>query len=114
MTESIDRELLEIAPQLKVLSNMAVGYNNIDIVAKRKRHNGDEYSRCFIRKNSRLDVCPVDGNSTKTSRIIRLFKKRKLENLVTYAISGTGYLWGNHWYYRYGKNGASLAKRALI
>jgi glyoxylate reductase len=37
LTESIDRELLEIAPQLKVVSNMAVGYNNIDIVAAKEK-----------------------------------------------------------------------------
>ncbi|WP_191561160.1 2-hydroxyacid dehydrogenase [Metabacillus idriensis] len=37
ITESIDKELLEKANQLKVVSNMAVGYNNIDIeVAKEK------------------------------------------------------------------------------
>lgn len=31
LTESIDRELLEMAPNLKIISNMAVGYNNIDV-----------------------------------------------------------------------------------
>lgn len=33
LTETIDRKLLETAPNLKVISNMAVGYNNIDIEA---------------------------------------------------------------------------------
>lgn len=37
ITESIDKELLEKANHLKVVSNMAVGYNNIDIeLAKEK------------------------------------------------------------------------------
>ncbi|MDM5199004.1 D-glycerate dehydrogenase [Fictibacillus enclensis] len=37
ITESIDKELLERANHLKVVSNMAVGYNNIDIeLAKEK------------------------------------------------------------------------------
>lgn len=33
LTELIDRELLDCAPKLKVVSNYAVGYNNIDVVA---------------------------------------------------------------------------------
>lgn len=31
LTETIDREVIENAPRLKVIANMAVGYNNIDI-----------------------------------------------------------------------------------
>ncbi|MDQ0198758.1 2-hydroxyacid dehydrogenase [Neobacillus ginsengisoli] len=37
ITETVDRELLEKAPQLKVVSNMAVGYNNIDIKAAKEK-----------------------------------------------------------------------------
>lgn len=37
LTESINRELLEKAKQLKVISNMAVGYNNIDIEAAKEK-----------------------------------------------------------------------------
>lgn len=37
LTEKIDRELLERAPRLKVISNMAVGYNNIDVEAATER-----------------------------------------------------------------------------
>ena len=33
LTEQIDQELLEKAPNLKIVSNMAVGYNNIDVDA---------------------------------------------------------------------------------
>ncbi|WP_246942860.1 2-hydroxyacid dehydrogenase [Bacillus pinisoli] len=33
LTEQVDQGLLELAPNLKVISNMAVGYNNIDIKA---------------------------------------------------------------------------------
>jgi glyoxylate reductase len=36
LTETIDRELLGKARQLKVISNMAVGYNNIDIEAAKE------------------------------------------------------------------------------
>ena len=38
LTERVDAELLDAAgPQLKVVSNVAVGYNNIDVAACRKR-----------------------------------------------------------------------------
>ncbi|RST76424.1 D-glycerate dehydrogenase [Siminovitchia acidinfaciens] len=37
LTETIDQEVLESAPNLKVISNMAVGYNNIDVEEATKR-----------------------------------------------------------------------------
>ncbi|WP_419955595.1 2-hydroxyacid dehydrogenase [Neobacillus niacini] len=37
LTENIDRELLGKAEQLKVISNMAVGYNNVDIKAAKEK-----------------------------------------------------------------------------
>lgn len=33
LTEKIDAELLEVAPKLKVISNYAVGYDNVDVAA---------------------------------------------------------------------------------
>lgn len=38
ITETIDREVMEAAPNLKVISNMAVGYNNIDVEEASKRN----------------------------------------------------------------------------
>ncbi len=37
LTEQVDRELLAVAPKLKIVSNMAVGYNNIDLDAASER-----------------------------------------------------------------------------
>ncbi|WLD93819.1 D-glycerate dehydrogenase [Alkalihalobacillus sp. AL-G] len=37
LTESIDEELLNKAKKLKIVSNMAVGYNNIDVGAAKER-----------------------------------------------------------------------------
>src|SRR5262245_2646653 len=31
LTEAVDRALIDAAPKLKVISNVAVGYNNIDV-----------------------------------------------------------------------------------
>jgi glyoxylate reductase len=37
LTTKVDRELLEAAPRLKVVANIAVGYDNIDVSATRAR-----------------------------------------------------------------------------
>jgi glyoxylate reductase len=37
ITDTIDEEVLAAAPDLKVVSNIAVGYNNIDLAAARRR-----------------------------------------------------------------------------
>lgn len=37
LTENIDAELIEKAPKLKIISNMAVGYNNIDVEEATKK-----------------------------------------------------------------------------
>ena len=37
LTDRIDRELFEAAPALKVVANIAVGYDNIDVAAARER-----------------------------------------------------------------------------
>jgi glyoxylate reductase len=37
LTTSVDRALLDAAPDLKVVANIAVGYNNIDVSAARER-----------------------------------------------------------------------------
>lgn len=37
LSDQVDRELLEAAPNLKIVSNLAVGYNNIDLDAAREK-----------------------------------------------------------------------------
>ncbi|MGI8916211.1 MAG: 2-hydroxyacid dehydrogenase [Chloroflexota bacterium] len=37
LTERVDAELLALAPKLKVVANMAVGYDNVDVAAARQR-----------------------------------------------------------------------------
>jgi glyoxylate reductase len=37
LTDRIDREVLEAAPALKIVANIAVGYDNIDVAAARER-----------------------------------------------------------------------------
>jgi len=38
LTDTIDRALLDLAPRLRVISNMAVGYNNIDVAEATRRN----------------------------------------------------------------------------
>ena len=37
LTDAIDREVLEVGSALKVIANIAVGYNNVDVAAARER-----------------------------------------------------------------------------
>jgi glyoxylate reductase len=37
LTNAVDREVLDAAPDLKIIANMAVGYNNIDLAEATKR-----------------------------------------------------------------------------
>jgi len=37
LTDAIDQQLIDVAPKLKVIANVAVGYNNIDVPACRAR-----------------------------------------------------------------------------
>jgi glyoxylate reductase len=37
LTDLIDEEVMENAPQLKIISTLAVGYNNIDVIAAERR-----------------------------------------------------------------------------
>ena len=37
LTDTIDREVIEAGPRLRIVANVAVGYNNIDVAAARER-----------------------------------------------------------------------------
>jgi glyoxylate reductase len=37
LTDRVDRELLAVAPQLRIVANMAVGYDNVDLAALNER-----------------------------------------------------------------------------
>ncbi len=37
LSDSIDKEIIDVAPQLKIIANYAVGYNNIDVAYATKR-----------------------------------------------------------------------------
>lgn len=38
LTDTVDRALLDLAPRLRIISNMAVGYNNIDVAEATRRN----------------------------------------------------------------------------
>ena len=55
LTDRVDAALLDAAPQLRVVSNFAVGYDNIDVAAATQaRRAGDQHPRCAGRDNRRF------------------------------------------------------------
>ena len=44
VTDTIDREVIEAAPDLKVISNYAVGFNNIDVEAATEHNIAVRYT----------------------------------------------------------------------
>lgn len=52
LTDNIDKDILNAAPQLKVISNYAVGFNNIDVAEATRRH---------------IPVCITPGVLTETT-----------------------------------------------
>ena len=45
LTDAIDASVLEAAKGCRVFSNMAVGYNNIDVAAAKPRGHGEQFRR---------------------------------------------------------------------
>ena len=61
--------MLDAAPQLRVLANMAVGYDNIDPArGGEARRLGDEHARRARRDHRRHGVRAADGGRTKRRR----------------------------------------------
>jgi len=77
LTDSIDKELLEAAPRLKCVSNLAVGFNNIDL----------EYAR-----SRNIAVCNTPGVLTETTAdltwALLLACARRVVEADNYARSG--------------------------
>ena len=55
LTDKMDAETINKLPDsIKILSNFAVGFGNIDLeAAKKKKYCSNKYSRCFNRCNCR-------------------------------------------------------------
>ena len=63
---TIDEELLTAVPGLKVVANVAVGFNNIDVAAaRRQRGRRDQHARRPDRDDRRLRVDPPDGGQRR-------------------------------------------------
>ena len=62
LTDRIDAELLDAAPRLRVVSNVAVGYDNIDVRRGHAAgHPGHQYAGYPDRDHRRLRLRPADG-----------------------------------------------------
>ena len=62
LTEQIDAEVMEAAPNLKVISNFAVGVDNIDVARGYGAQNPSrKYARRTDRCNGRHGLCVASG-----------------------------------------------------
>lgn len=83
LTDTIDREVIEVNPSCKVISNYAVGYNNIDVSAA---------SRC------KIPVCITPGVLTETTAdlawALLMAVARRLVEADRYTREGKWKGWG--------------------
>jgi glyoxylate reductase len=83
LTERVDDELLDAAPNLKVVSNYAVGYNNIDVAA------------CTARG---IPVGNTPGVLTDTTAdfafALLMAAARRVTEAATYVLDGRWQTWG--------------------
>lgn len=83
LSDRIDEPLLEAAPRLKVISQMAVGYDNIDIAAAK---------RCGIRVGHTPGVL-TDATADLAFALL-LAAARRLEEASDYVRAGRWQTWG--------------------
>lgn len=114
LTDRVDRALLDHAPRLRVVSNMAVGYDNIDVAACTRRG---------------IPVGNTPGVLTNTTADLAfaliLAAARRLVEGVDYVRAGRWRTWSPHLLLGYdvygatlgivgmGRIGAAVARRAL-
>jgi glyoxylate reductase len=113
LTDKIDAEVMDAAPRLKVISNYAVGYDNIDVPAATQRG---------------ILVCNTPGVLTETTAdlawALLMAGARKIAQGDVFARSGKWRTWGPMLFLGYdvhnatlgivglGRIGAEMAKRA--
>ena len=70
LTDAIDAAVLDAAgPQLKVVANVAVGYNNIDVACvPRAWHHRHEHAGCPDKRLRRLHLGTDPGSVTQALR----------------------------------------------
>src|SRR5206468_8209843 len=92
LTERIDGALLDAAPRLRVVSNYAVGFNNIDIpAATERRYCRGEYSGCADRRDGRHGLRPVDFGRPPHRRVGEVRRGRAVEDLGADGAYRTGH-----------------------
>ncbi len=83
LTEQVDAELLDAAPRLKVVSNMAVGHDNIDVAECTRR---------------RIPVCNTPGVLTETTAdlawALMMAAARRIVEAADYVRAGRWTTWG--------------------
>lgn len=97
VTDRVDRALLEAAPRLKVVSNMAVGYDNVDVAAATERG---------------IPVCHTPGVLTDTTADfafgLLMAVARRVVEADKFVRAGRWRTWGPMAFLGYDIHGATL------
>ena len=103
LSDRIDRQFFESHPELKVVSNYAVGYNNIDLDAAAS-HGGDchQYSRRAHRGHRRYRVGADHGCRAADCRSRPVYARRGVRRMGAGDVSRPGYFRGHAGHCRHG------------
>ena len=76
LTEQVDRDLMDAADTLKIVANVAVGYNNIDVALVQVSWNRrDEHARCAHGRRRRFHVGAHSGDHARLAEGDRLIRR---------------------------------------
>ena len=90
-SQTIDAALLAACPRLKVVANMAVGYNNFDVPAMTAAGvQGTNGARRADRDHGRLRLCPAHGHGPPRDRERALPARRKVKLLALRPVRRLG------------------------
>lgn len=110
---SIDRELLAHAPQLKVVSNISVGYNNFDLQAMRERGVwGTNTPHVLTETVADLAFALILATARRVTELDKLVKEGRWAHGTDEMLFGTDVHGKTLGIIGMGRIGAAIAKRA--
>lgn len=112
LSEKIDRDLLEQAPNLKIIANMAVGYDNIDLTEAEKRDVViSNTPHVLSETTAELGFTLMMAASRRLSEAIDYVKDGKWESWGPYLLAGKDIYRSKVGIFGMGEIGRALARR---
>ena len=91
LTDTVDEAFLDAAPQLKIVANVAVGYNNIDVgLCQVRRRDGYQHAGGAHRRNRRSRHGSASHGDTPSRRRERLIRSETPWKWGMFMMLGTG------------------------